>query len=143
MKMDGSNENSKGPWISKNLSHSFITIFRKKLWRGFWAQPLPLLQNHYCIKPYPPSLINFEKKSSRKFMVPSPLHIKIKIDIYFSFTNFWREEMEEFLVPSHIDKTMTLKPFVHKNEKKIIFFFLLIFWKEKFEGILVPPTLKA
>jgi hypothetical protein len=30
MKMDGSDENSKGPWISKNLSHSFIKIFKKK-----------------------------------------------------------------------------------------------------------------
>jgi hypothetical protein len=51
--------------------------------------------------------------------------------------------MEEFFGPSPIDEITTLKPFVHKNEKRIIFFFLLIFWKEKFEGILVPPTLKA
>ncbi len=52
MKMDGSNENSKRPWIFKNLSRSFIKIFQKKTWgRGFWAQPLPLLQNHYPIQP--------------------------------------------------------------------------------------------
>jgi hypothetical protein len=44
------NENSKGPWISKNLSHSFIKGFKRKLWNGFWAQPLPLLQNHYPIQ---------------------------------------------------------------------------------------------
>jgi hypothetical protein len=29
--MDGSNENSKGPWIFKNLSRSFIKIFQKKI----------------------------------------------------------------------------------------------------------------
>jgi hypothetical protein len=45
-------------------------------------------------------------------------------------------------MPSPIDKIITLKLFVHKNEKKIIFFFRLIFWKEKFEGILMPPTFK-
>jgi hypothetical protein len=45
------NENSKGPWISKNLSHSFIKRFQKKTLERFWAQPLPLLQNHYPIKP--------------------------------------------------------------------------------------------
>ncbi len=28
------NENSKGPWISKNLSHSFIKIFQKKFVEG-------------------------------------------------------------------------------------------------------------
>jgi hypothetical protein len=38
------------------------------------------------------------------------------------------------LVPFPIDEITTLKPFVHKNEKRIMFFFLLIFWKEKFEG---------
>jgi hypothetical protein len=44
MKMDGSNENSKGAWILENLSHSFIKYFKRKLRKGFWAQPLPLLQ---------------------------------------------------------------------------------------------------
>jgi len=44
-------ENSKGPWISKNLSHSFIKRFQKKTLEGIWAQPLPLLQNHYPITP--------------------------------------------------------------------------------------------
>jgi hypothetical protein len=36
-------ENSKGPWILKNLSHSFIKRFQKKTLEGIWAQPLPLL----------------------------------------------------------------------------------------------------
>jgi hypothetical protein len=31
----------------------------------------------------PPPLINFEKKSLRKFMVLSPFHIKIKMDNFF------------------------------------------------------------
>jgi hypothetical protein len=40
MKMDGSNENSKGPRISKNLSNSFIKIFQKKTVKGILG-PIP------------------------------------------------------------------------------------------------------
>jgi hypothetical protein len=94
MKMDGSNENSKGPWIFKNLSRLFIKIFQKKISEGILGQtpPPPTKSLHYKTFTYPPppppSLINFEKKSLRKFMVPSPLHIKIKMDSFFSCTNF-------------------------------------------------------
>jgi hypothetical protein len=45
------NENSKGPWISKNLSHSFIKRFQKKTLEGILGPIPPLLQNHYPIKP--------------------------------------------------------------------------------------------
>jgi len=41
MKMDGSNENSKGPWIFKNLSHSFIKIFQKKTSEGILGSTPP------------------------------------------------------------------------------------------------------
>jgi hypothetical protein len=41
MKMDGSNENSKGPWILKNLSRSFIKIFQKKTLEGILGLPPP------------------------------------------------------------------------------------------------------
>jgi hypothetical protein len=41
MKMDGSNENSKGPWISKNLSHSFIKRFKKKTLEGILGYSSP------------------------------------------------------------------------------------------------------
>jgi hypothetical protein len=60
-------------------------------------------------------------------MVPSPLHIKIKWIIFFLVVIFEKKKWRKVLVPSHIDKITTLKPFVHKNEKRIIFFFLLIF----------------
>jgi hypothetical protein len=58
------NEYSKSPWISKNLSYSFIKRFKRKIWRGFWAQPLPLLQitTLYNLYIYLPHLINFEIK---------------------------------------------------------------------------------
>jgi hypothetical protein len=81
MKMDGSNENSKGPWIFKNRSHSFIKIFQKKTLEGILGPtpPPPTKALHYK---------TFEKKSLRKFMVPSPLHIKNKMDNFFSCTNF-------------------------------------------------------
>jgi hypothetical protein len=39
--MDGSNENSKGPWISKNLSHSFIKRFKKKTLEGILGYSSP------------------------------------------------------------------------------------------------------
>jgi hypothetical protein len=41
MKMDGSNENSKGTWIFKNLSRSFIKIFQKKTLVGILGPTLP------------------------------------------------------------------------------------------------------
>jgi hypothetical protein len=41
MKMDGSNENSKHPWIFKNLSRSFIKIFQKKTSEGILGPTPP------------------------------------------------------------------------------------------------------
>jgi hypothetical protein len=88
-------KNSKGPWISKKFNHSFIKRFQKKTLEGILGPTLgpPLLQNHYPIKPLhksppPPSLINFEKKSSREIYGAIPLHIKIKMDNFFSCNNF-------------------------------------------------------
>jgi hypothetical protein len=49
------------------------------------------------------------------------------MDNFFSVLIFEKKKWRKFLVPSPIDKITTLKPFVHKNEKRIIFFFLLIF----------------
>jgi hypothetical protein len=60
-------------------------------------------------------------------MVPSPLHIKIKMDIFFLVLIFEKKKWRKVLVPSPMDEITTLKTFVHKNEKRIIFFFLLIF----------------
>jgi hypothetical protein len=60
-------------------------------------------------------------------MVLCPLHIKIKMDNFFLVLVFEKKKWRKFLVPSPIDEITTLKPFVHKNEKRIIFFFLLIF----------------
>jgi hypothetical protein len=57
------NGNSKGPWISKNLSHSFIKRFQKKTLEGILGPTPPLLQNYYPIKPLhnpsPPLFIQF------------------------------------------------------------------------------------
>jgi len=39
--MDGSNENSKGPWISKILSCSFIKRFQKKTLEGILGPTPP------------------------------------------------------------------------------------------------------
>jgi len=41
MKMDGSNENSKGPWILKNLSCSLIKRFQKKTLEGILGPTPP------------------------------------------------------------------------------------------------------
>jgi hypothetical protein len=52
-------------------------------------------------------------------MVPSPLHIKIKMDFFFFVVLiFEKKKWRKFLVPSPIDEITTLEPFVHKNEKK-------------------------
>jgi hypothetical protein len=127
-------ENSKGPWISKNLNRSFIKRFQKKTLEGILGPTLgpPLLQNHYPIQPLagpppPPSLINFEKKSSTEIYGAVTLHIKIKMDNFFLVIIFEKKKWKKFLVPFPIDEITTLKPFVQKNEKRIMFFFLLIF----------------
>jgi hypothetical protein len=60
-------------------------------------------------------------------MVPSPLHIKLKWITLFLVIIFEKKKWRKFLVPSPIDEITTLKPFVHKNEKRILFFFLFIF----------------
>jgi len=137
------NENSKGPWISKNLNHSFIKRFQKKTLEGILGptQCPPLQQNHYPIKPLhkfpsPPRLSNqfWKEKFERNLWCHPPLHIKIKMDNLFSCNNFWKEEMEKIFGALPHRRNYNPLPFVHKNEKKIMFFFLLIFWKEKFEG---------
>jgi hypothetical protein len=46
-------------------------------------------------------------------------------------------------VPSPIDEITTLKPFVHKNEKKIIFSFYSFFEKKSLRDFWCPPPLKA
>jgi len=82
---------AKAHGYQKNLSHSFIKRFQKKTLEGILGPTPPLIQNYYPIKPLhnpsPPSLFNFEKKSSRKFMVLSLLHIKLKMDNFFSCTD--------------------------------------------------------
>jgi hypothetical protein len=42
---------AKAHGYQKILAIHLYKDFKRKLWRGFWAQPLPLLQNHYPIKP--------------------------------------------------------------------------------------------
>jgi hypothetical protein len=50
-------------------------------------------------------------------MVPSPLHIKIKMDNFFLVLIFEKKKWRKFLVASPIDKITTLEPVVHKIKK--------------------------